>query len=242
MDNEETDVTSTEQTVDTSSNVEQTTPDTLESAEVQSNTESDGEESKGNKIPYDRFQEKVNELNQVKEQMAELRAKAEIADRLSQAINPVNPVESARQKQLEAARRELESMGYVDKSTVGQLVERKLNEYKWQERFVNQMDQLTKKYDGKDGSVKFEAEKVAAFMDEQHSKGNMITDPEIAFKMMNLDRLAEDKARGQKSSTYSEAPGRPVHEETDQRKADLEAAAKTGSIGEFLKKYANIPD
>jgi hypothetical protein len=240
MDNEEMDVTSTETTVDTSSDVKQTAPEALDSAEVQSNTESDGEESRGNKIPYDRFQEKVNELNQMKEQMAELRAKAEIADRLSQAINP--PQVDARQKQLDAARRELEAMGYVDKSTVDQLVEQKLSEYKWQERFVNQMDQLSKKYDGSNGGVKFEAEKVAAFMDEQTARGNLITDPEMAFKMMNLDRLVEDKAKAQKSSTYSEAPGRPVHEETDQRKADLVAAAKTGSMSEFLKKYANIPD
>lgn len=238
MDNEEMDVVSTEATVDMSSDVEQTAPDI--SAEEQSNTEGEKPE-KGNRIPYERFQEKVNELNGLKEQMAELKAKAEIADRLGQAFSPVNPEQSARQRQLEAARRELEQMGYVDKDTVGQLVEQRLNEYKWQERFVSQMDQLSKKYDGKDG-VKFDPEEVAAFMDKQHAAGNVITDPEIAFKMMNLDRLAESKAKAQRSSTYSEAPGRPVHEETDERKADLAAAAKTGSMGEFLKKYANIPD
>jgi coenzyme F420-reducing hydrogenase alpha subunit len=235
MDNEEMDVTSTEATVDTSSDVEQTAPDT--SAEEQLNTE--GEKPEKGRIPYERFQEKVVELNEMKEQMAELRAKAEIADRLSQVVSPVD---DPRQKQLEAARRELESMGYVDKDTVAQLIEAKLNEYKWQERFVSQMDQLEKKYDGKDGSPKFDPEKVADFMDTQYKKGNVITDPETAFKMMNLDRLAESKAKSQKSSTYSEAPGRPVHEETDQRKADLAAAAQTGNVSEFLKKYVSIPD
>jgi hypothetical protein len=245
MDNEEIDVTSTETTVDSSSDVEQTAPDTLDSAEGQSNTESEGgEDSKvDNRIPYDRFQEKVNELNSMKEQMAELKAKAEIADRLQQAVNPqVNsPEQAARQRQLEAARRELEAMGYVDQTKVDQLVEQKLEAYKWQERFVNQMDQLSKKYDGKEGSPKFEPEKVAEFMDQQHAKGNVITDPEMAFKLMNLDSLAESKAKAQKSSTFSEKPGVNVHTETDQRKSDLEAAAKTGNIGEFLKKYANIP-
>ncbi len=244
MDNEEMDVTSTEQTVDSSSDVEQTAPDTLDSAEGQSNTESEGEEPKvDNRIPYDRFQEKVNELNVMKEQMAELKAKAEVADRLQQAVNPqVNsPEETARQKQLEAARKELEAMGYVDKTTVDSLVEQKLEAYKWQERFVNQMDQLSKKYTGKDGGPKFVSEEIAKFMDEQHAKGNVITDPEMAFKLMNLDSLAENKAKQQKSSTFSEKPGAKVHSETDERKADLEAAAKTGNIGEFLKKYANIP-
>jgi len=251
MDNEELDVTSTETTVDSSSDVEQTAPDTLEqdSAEEQSNTESEeGEESSkeiDNRIPYDRFQEKVNELNTMKEQMAELKAKAEVADRLQQAVNPQEvstPEEQARQRQLDAARKELEAMGYVDKTTVDSLVEQKLEAYKWQERFVNQMDQLSKKYDGKDGGLKFEPKEVAKFMDQQHAKGNVITDPEMAFKLMNLDSLAEDKAKKQKSSTFSEKPGAKVHSETDQRKADLAAAVETGNMTDFIKKYGNIPD
>lgn len=246
MDNEVNDVNVAETTASSSSGLEQMPQeDTSFSAEEQSNTEvseSEGVESKevDNRIPYDRFQEKVQELNQMKEQMAELKAKAEIADRFSQAVNPqvISPEQQARQRQLEAARKELEQMGYVDKNTVDSLVEEKLNAYKWQERFVNQMDQLGKKYTGKDGGPKFVAEDVARFMDEQIQRGNQITDPEMAFKLMNLDQIAESKAKAQKSSTYSEAPGKPVHAETDQRKAELEAAAKTGNIASFLKKYA----
>ena len=250
MDNEVNDVNTVEQTTDSSSGLEQTAPDTNISAGEQSNTQvSEGDENvvdslEEKKIPYDRFQEKVQELNQMKEQMAELKAKAEIAYRLSQAVNPqvISPEQQARQRQLEAARRELEEMGYVDKNTVDSLVEQKLNAYKWQERFVSQMDQLSKKYTGKDGGPKFEAEEVAKFMDEQMAKGNQITDPEVAFKLMNLDQIAESKAKAQKSSTYSESPGKPIHSETDQRKADLEAAAKTGRMSDFLKKYVNIPE
>ena len=248
MDNEVNDVNTVEQTTDSSSGYEQSTQeDTSFSAEEQSNTqvsESEGEEVKktleDKSIPYDRFQEKVHELNSMKEQMAELKAKAEMADKLSEAFNPqVNsPEQQARQRQLDAARKELEQMGYVDQEKVDDIVERKLNAYKWQERFVSQMDQLGKKYTGKDGGPKFEAEEVAKFMDEQMQKGNQITDPEMAFKLMNLDQIADSKAKAQKSSTYSEAPGKPIHSETDQRKADLEAAAKTGKISEFLKKYA----
>lgn len=245
MDNEVNDVNTVEQTTDSSSGLEQTAPDTNISAGEQSNTQvSEGGEIESkevdNKIPYDRFQEKVQELNTMKEQMAELKAKAEIADRLQQAVSPqvTSPEQQARQRQLEAARKELEQMGYVDRNTVDSLVEEKLNAYKWQERFVNQMDQLGKKYTGKDGGPKFEAEEVAKFMDEQMARGNQITDPELAFKLMNLDQIADSKAKAQKSSTYSEAPGKPIHSETDQRKADLEAAAKTGKISEFLKKYA----
>ena len=246
MDNEVNDVNTAEVTADSSSGLEQTPQeDTFNSAEEQSNTEvSEGEEIESkevdNKIPYDRFQEKVQELNQMKEQMAELKAKAEMADRLQQAVNPqvTSPEQQARQRQLDAAKKELEQMGYVDKNTVDNLVEEKLNAYKWQERFVQQMDSLAKKYTGKDGGPKFEAEDVAKFMDEQAQRGNQITDPEMAFKLMNLDQIAESKAKAQKSSTYSEKPGGPVHAETDERKADLEAAAKTGKISDFLKKYA----
>lgn len=256
MDNEGTDVNIAETTAESSSGTEQTAPIASESsiednsAEEQSNTgsqevaeESQGSEEIDNKIPYDRFQQKVTELNLMKEQMAELKAKAELADRLSEAVKPpASPEEQAKQRQLEAARKELEQMGYVDKDTVGQLVEEKLSAYKWQERFVNQMDELSKKYTGKDGGPKFVADDVAKFMDEQHSKGNIISDPEVAFKLMNLDSIAESKAKAQKSSTFSEKPGKQVHQETDQRKADLAAAAKTGNISDFLKKYANIPE
>jgi len=248
MDNETNDVNVAETTASSSSELEQTTQeDTSISAEEQSNTQvSEGGEAgkeevqEDNRIPYDRFQEKVQELNEMKEQMTELKAKAEIADRLSQAVNPqvTTPEQQARQRQLDAAKKELESMGYVDEKKVDSLVEQKLNEYKWQERFVNQMMSLEKKYTGKDGGPKFDKDDVAKFMDEQRERGNQITDPEMAFKLMNLDQIAESKAKAQKSSTYSEKAGSPVHTETDQRKADLEAAAKTGRISDFLKKYA----
>lgn len=240
-------VTSGETTSDISPNVNETTQDNTDySAEEQSNTEvlEGGESEQENKIPYSRFQEKVTELNQMREQMAALQAKAEVADRLGQAFNPQtsSPEESARQKQLDAARKELEQMGYVDKNTVTELVKGELDAYKWQERFVTQMDQLGKKHTGKEGGPKFVAEDVAKFMDDQMTKGNQITDPELAFKIMHMDQIAESKAKAQKSSTFSEKPGGSVHAETDQRKADLAAASKTGNMQGFLKKYINIPE
>lgn len=245
---EGTDVQAVEQTTDSSSELEQSTPDTSGySAEEQSNTaeveSGEPRDSEGNRIPYERFQEKVQELNSMKEQMAELKAKAEIADRLQQAVSPqMGAEQQRRQQQLDAAKRELEQLGYVDKTAVDSMVNERLEQYKWQERFVRQMDELESKYTGKDGGPKFDKESVAAFMDEQHSRGNVITDPEIAFRLMNLDSIAESKAKAQKSSTFSEKPGKAVHAETDQRKTDLETAAKTGNMTEFLKKYANIPD
>lgn len=243
MDDNIQDVNIGETTSDTSSSVEEIAPDTLEtSAGEQSNTsEVESGESKRS-IPYDRFQEKVAEANRLKEEMAQLRAKAEIADRLGQALNPVDPQDAYRQQQLEMARQELEALGYAPLERVDQLIEQKLNAYKWQERFVSQMDTLSKTYDGKDGGPKFVAEEVAKYMDDQASRGNIITDPELAFKLMNLDSIAESKAKKQRSSTFSEKPGGPVHEETDKRKSDLAAAAKTGDMRGFLKKYISIPE
>lgn len=247
MDKTVNDVTTAEQTADTSSSVEQTAQeDTTISAGEQSNTQvSEGEESKvENSIPYERFQEKVSELNQMKEQMAELKAKAEMADRFSQAFTTqaISPEEKAKQLQLDAAKKELEQLGYVDKFTIGKMVKDELDAYKWQERFVSQMDQLSKKYTGKDGGPKFDSQEVAKYMDEMTRRGNHITDPEIAFKMMNLDGLAESKAKAQKSSTFSEKPGGAVHETTDQRQADLTAAAKGRNMTDFIKKYVPIPE
>ena len=111
MDNEVNDVNTAEVTADSSSELEQTPQeDTSFSAEEQSNTQvSESEEVKSkevdNRIPYERFQEKVQELNQMKEQMAELKAKAEIADRLGQVVNPqvISPEQQARQRHLVAA-------------------------------------------------------------------------------------------------------------------------------------------
>jgi len=243
MDDNIQDVNIEETTSDTSSSVEEIAPDTLEtSAGEQSNTpEVESGESKRS-IPYDRFQEKVAEANKLKEEMAQLRAKAEIADKLGQALNPVDPQDAYRQQQLERARQELEALGYAPLEKIDQLVEQKFNAYKWQERFVSQMDTLSKTYDGKDGGPKFVAEEVAKYMDDQASRGNTITDPELAFKLMNLDSIAESKAKKQRSSTFSEKPGGPVHEETDKRKSDLAAAAKTGNMRGFLKKYISIPE
>lgn len=235
-----------EETTSGTVNTEQTPQeDTLESSEGMENTqvsESEEPQKVSKSVPYERFKEKVDEFNQMKEQMAALQAKAEIADKLGQAFNPVKPEDAYRQQQLERAKQELEQLGYVDKDKVDQLVEAKLSAYKWQERFVSQMDNLSKTYDGKDGGPKFEAEEVAKYMDEQAQRGNQISDPELAFKLMNLDSIAESKAKKQRSSTFSEKPGGPVHEETDKRKADLAAAAKTGNMRGFLKKYIDIPE
>lgn len=213
--------------------------DTFESAGEQENTQvSEGEESSkvSKTVPYERFKEKVDAFNQMKEQMAALQAKAEIADRLGQAFNPVNPEDVYKQEQYARAKQELEQLGYVDKNTIDQLVEEKLNAYKWQERFVQQMDSLSKKYED------FKPEEVAKFMDEQAGRGNTITDPELAYKIMNMDKIVDTKAKAQKSSTFSEKPGGPVHEETDKRKSDLAAAAKTGRMQDFLKKYVSMPE
>lgn len=237
-------VNTTEAPVTESASVEESTVqesmDTSEKTEIsQDDKQVDSEVSKpvekeSKAIPYDRFQEKVQEANEYKARLEAIEAERMEQERLAN----LRPEDREKEGQLQKAKETLRKLGFVTQEEQQAIVEQKLQEEKARSWFVSEMNRLESKYDGKDGLPPFKSTEVAEFMDEQMSKGQHITDPETAYKLMNYDAIVDAKAKSQRSSAYSEKQSGGVQQMTDSRSADLEAAAQSGDIRSFLKKYA----
>ena len=218
--------------------VEQATEDTsiespekaLISEEVEQGTEAKPETKV---IPYDRFAEVNEKAKKYEAELAELKRQQEESQRLA----TMSPDEQAQQQQLEVAKETLKKLGFVTKEEQ----ERILQEEKAANMFISECNRLEGKYDGKDGMPKFVATEIAAYMDELAKQGQYVSDPETAYKLKNLDQIAEAKAKQQRSSTYSEKQQGGMNQVDDTRSSELEAAAKTRDFVQFLKKHAPMP-
>ncbi len=239
--NEETQaVTTTEAPVTESAPVESSTVNSTEApekAEITNEAQQDGGASEvgsdGKVIPYDRFHEKVEEANRLKEELQAIKAQQEEAQRLAQ----MTPEEQVQQQQLEVAKETLKKLGFVTKEEQEQMRQ----EEKAANMFISECNRLEGKYDGKDGMPPFKAREVAEYMDELASQGQYISDPETAYKLKHLDEIAEIKAKAQRSSAYSEKQQGGMNQVTDERQAELDAATQAGDFTTFLKKFAGMP-
>lgn len=184
-------------------------------------------------VPYEVFREKNEKLRAAEAELAEFKAKREEAERLA----AMTPDEQVQQQQLEVAKETLKKLGFVTKEEQ----EQKMREEKAANMFISECNRLEGKYDGKDGMPTFKAAEIAEYMDELASKGQYISDPETAYKLKNLDAIAEAKAKGQRSSAFSERQQGGMNQVTDERQAELEAASETGDFSGFLKKFARMP-
>lgn len=229
----------TEASVTESAPVETSTVDTsIESSEKTQNTTEGIQDSTNavpetKSIPYDRFAEVNEKAKKYEAELAELRAKQEESQRLA----AMTPDEQAQQKQLEVAKETLKKLGFVTKEEQQKIMQ----EEKAANMFISECNRLEGKYDGKDGMPKFVATEVAGYMDELARAGQYISDPETAYKLKNLDQIAEIKAKQQRSSTYSEKQQGGMNQVNDTRSSDLEAASRTGDFTQFLKKFAPMP-
>jgi len=239
--NEETQaVTTTEAPVTESAPVESSTVNSTEApekAEITNEAQQDGGASEvgsdGKVIPYDRFHEKVEEANRLKEELQAIKAQQEETQRLAQ----MTPEEQVQQQQLEVAKETLKKLGFVTKEEQ----ERMRQEEKAANMFISECNRLEGKYDGKDGMPPFRAKEVAEYMDELASQGQYISDPETAYKLKHLDEIAEMKAKAQRSSAYSEKQQGGMNQVTDERQSELDAATQAGDFTTFLKKFAGMP-
>lgn len=184
-------------------------------------------------IPYDRFHEKVEEARKLKEELQAIKAQQEEAQRIA----AMTPEEQIQQQQLEVAKETLKKLGFVTKEEQ----DRMRQEEKAANMFISECNRLEGKFDGSDGMPKFVAKEIAEYMDTLAAQGQFISDPETAYKLKNLDAIAEAKAKGQRSSAYSEKQQGGMNQVTDTRNAELEAAAQTGDFMSFLKKHAPMP-
>lgn len=184
-------------------------------------------------IPYDRFKEVNEEAKRYKAELEAIRLEREEQERLAN----MTPDERVQQQQLEVAKETLKKLGFVTKEEQ----QRMLQEEKARNFFISEVNRLEGKYDGSDGMPKFVAQDIAQYMDELASKGQYISDPETAYKLKNLDQIAEIKARQQRSSTYSEKQQGGMNQVNDTRGSELEASSKNRDFTSFLKKYAPMP-
>lgn len=233
-------VTPAEAPVTESAPVEESTVDgsmeTSEKTEITQEGQQDNPEvkegqvvdDKGQLIPKDRFDEVVRERNELRELKARIESERMEQERLAS----MTPDEAEREQQMKVAKDALKKVGLVDQDTVKQMVEQRLQEDKMRNWFVSEMNRLESTYNGKDGMPKFVPQDVAKYMDTMG-----INDPEVAYKAMNVDAIVEARAKASKGTAYSERSTGGTKEMTDSSRADLAAAAKSGRIEDYLKKY-----
>ena len=236
--------TTTEAPVTDSAPVETSTVDTSiessEKTEISNEGTQDGQvemsnqrDSSGQLIPKDRLDEVIAERNELRQKMQEVERQKAEQERLAN----MTPDEKYQAEQLEVAKQTLQKLGFVTKEEQ----ERMAQEQKAANMLISECNRLEGKYDGSDGMPKFVATEVAAYMDEVAKTGQFISDPETAYKLKNLDQIAEAKAKQQRSSTYSEKQQGGMNQVNDTRGSELEAASRTRDFTQFLKKHAPMP-
>jgi hypothetical protein len=224
-----------ESTVDNSMESSEKTEITQE-GEQEVSEQSEGKESQDESqkaVPYDRFR-KVNEkARELEQKMAQI--EAERLEKEQQAN--LSPEQQVQEEQAKKAREALKKLGVITQEDLQTIQKQEAAK----NMFISEMNRLESTYDGKDGLPKAEPQEIAEFMDEQVQKGNHISDPETAYKLMHMDAIINAKAKAQKSSAYSEKQAGGVQEVDDKRQSELKAAKESGNIDSFLKKYAPMP-
>lgn len=224
-----------ESTVDNSMETSEKTQITQEGQQDVSE-QSEGEESQDESqkaVPYDRFKEVNDKARDLEQKMAQI--EAERLEREQRAN--LSPEQQVQEEQAKKAREALKKLGVITQEDLQQIQQQEAAK----NMFISEMNRLESTYKGEDGMPKFVPEKVAEFMDNQRAKGNDISDPETAYKLMNFDAIVDAKAKSQKSSAYSEKQAGGMNEVSDARRAELEAAKKTGDWASLLKKRAPMP-
>jgi hypothetical protein len=216
----------------------ETNIETTEKSETTNEVEQDNPtegvaDDKGQLIPKDRFDEVLRERNELRELKAKLEAERQEQERMAS----MTPEDQAQQEQMLKAKEALKKLGVITQEDFQQLQQQEAAK----NMFVSEMNRLSAEYNGKNGLPKFEPQEVAKYMDEMMSKGQHITDPETAYKLKYYDAIIDAKAKSQKSTAYAEKQAGGVQEVNDTRDSELEAAAESGKITDFIKKYAPMP-
>jgi hypothetical protein len=224
-----------ESTVDNSMETSEKTQITQEGQQDVSE-QSEGQESQDESqkaVPYDRFKEVNDKARDLEQKMAQIEAERLEKEKLAN----LSPEQQVQEEQTKKAREALKKLGVITQEDLQQIQQQEAAK----NMFISEMNRLESTYKGEDGMPKFVPEKVAEFMDNQRAKGNDISDPETAYKLMNFDAIVDAKAKSQKSSAYSEKQAGGMNEVSDARRAELEAAKKTGDWASVLKKRAPMP-
>lgn len=188
-------------------------------------------------VPKARLDEVIAERNELRQWRQEQEAKRVEQARLA-SMTPDEQMQAQERERAKAILKPIiDELGYVSKDEQA----RREQEQKAANMFISECNRLEGKYDGKDGKPAFKAEEIAEYMDEMALKGQIITDPETAYKLKNYDALVDAAAKAQRSTAYSETQQGGMNQVDDTRNSELEAASKSGDFTSFLKKFAPMP-
>lgn len=210
------DSTTTEQTANVN------TSEASATSEKMSNSQgTDGAETVGKAIPYERFKEVNDKYKSLSTELEEYRSKAELLDKLQsdpdlartvlknfnpEAIKEIDP-------QVERAMQVLKENGFMtredyEKERQADLarIQKEQQDAQIVESFKGQVDELSKKYDGKNGLPAFEAEKIADFMDNNGIIWDKDGKPDVeaVYFFLNKDALIDAQAKQVRSTAFSE--------------------------------------
>jgi len=190
-------------------------------------------EEDGQSVPKARLDEVIKERNELRELKNQIEAERQERERQ----RSLTPEAQAQSQQAKTALGAIRKLGFLTKEDfeVSQRQEQAKN------MFISDMNRLSSEHDGKDGQPKFVPAEIAEYMDDAMAKGQHITDPEMAYRLKHFDAIVDAKAKGQKSTAHAEKQSGGVQQVNDKRSSELEAAVKTGSVSDFLKKYAGMP-
>lgn len=180
---------------------------------------------------YPKFTQAATRVKELEEENEKLKTKPAPAYSADADIP-----EETKQEAIKAARKlglltkdDIAQMGYMSKTEVDSYIQERENA----KVVLDRMRGLEKEIDGKDGRPAFETEKVLDFMYEKH-----LTDPEIAYKLMNekaLDAWKDKKIdEAKKPGLYTETSSSigtklpPEVKITKENRTDLLRAALEG--------------
>lgn len=249
-----------ETTADTTpASVEQTTYESDVTSEKTETTQDGQEEATADQsnspeeqmIPYNRFKEVNDRLKQAEraqQVLDTIRDKPELAESLLglQVKRQEKQLNPTVQKALDTLR----EAGVPTLQDVEQLLEQREQQQKQQqqiskaqESFLTQSQELSGKYDGSDGAPKFDAAKVAEYMDTHGfvTDANGMPDVESAFILMNKEAFIDAQAKKARSTTHTETKSTQGSSESLNNKADLEEAKQSGDFTKILMKRARLP-
>jgi len=220
-------------------------PEASEKTEI--TQEGETQEQEEARIPKERLDQEIGKRRELEEKISSLEEKAGLLDQLqtnpelAQAVlkNFTKSETQSADPVVQKADQRLKDMGYVKAEDVQNFVNQTIEQREVKQQYLTEVQRLEKEYDGSDGLPKFEADKVAKYMDEngflRDASGNI--DVETTFKAMNVDAFADGQAKRSKSTAFSEKPGAPMQTaDVDNRKGDLEKASKSGNWTDYFVK------
>lgn len=188
-----------------------------ESSTENNDSQEAGDESQSSdeqRVPYSRFKETNDRLKETSEKIAQYEKRL---NELESSGKPKNP-------QLDQVKKVLNDLGYVTKEDVDAEIKREREDA----RLNLELSRLETQYNGKDGLPKFNRQQVVDYAIQ-----NGITNPEVAYRQMNFDKIVDQRIKAAAGKTGG------VRSE----KSDGSGSSQAGvANGDLLQAYKSSGD